>query len=165
MNFKDLKEEIPEIFEKVKMDVKRVLKKHRSGLTLGLVKMGMYKGGFIGGLHVSPGTDIYMNETALKILLQKQPQHIVRAYTYHILLHEYIHSLGVLDENDCRDVTLKVSKQLFKKGDPALILAEKGIGAFFPDLNFIYAPPELNPRGLTVDYIKDFDKESLSYFS
>ncbi len=165
LNFNDLKKEIPDIFEKVKNDVKKVLKRHRSGLTLGLVKMGMYQGGFIGGLHMSPGTDIYMNKTALIILIQKQPRNIVRAYTYHILLHEYIHSLGVIKERDCRELTLKVSKYFFKNGDPALILAEKGIGAYFPDLNLIYAPPELNPYGLSVEYIKEFDKESLGYFS
>lgn len=165
MNMEVLKREIPDIFEKVKIDVKKVLKKHRAGLTLAFVKMGMYNGGFVGGMHISPGNDIYMNETALERIILKQSGEIVRAYAYHILLHEYIHSLGVLNEKDCREATLGVSKQIFKKDDPALILAENGIGTYFPDLKMIYAPPELSPHGLSVEYIKDFDKESQTYFS
>ncbi|MFX0156287.1 MAG: hypothetical protein ACFE9Q_17325, partial [Candidatus Hodarchaeota archaeon] len=94
MNLQDLKEQIPRIFKQVKNDVKEVYGRHRAGLSLGLVEMGMYRGGFIGGMHFPPGTDIVMNKTPLKIILKEQPYEIVWAYTYHILLHEYIHSLG-----------------------------------------------------------------------
>ncbi|MFW9880810.1 MAG: hypothetical protein ACFFG0_47720, partial [Candidatus Thorarchaeota archaeon] len=68
---------MPEIFERVKKDVRRVTGRQRAGLTLGLVEMGMYRGGFIGGMHFSPGTDIVMNKTPLKILLEQQPYEIV----------------------------------------------------------------------------------------
>ncbi|MFX1238291.1 MAG: hypothetical protein ACFE8P_11300 [Promethearchaeota archaeon] len=162
---KVLKRKLPDIFEKVKSDVKKVLKRHRARLNLGLVKIGKPTDGFIGGLHMSPGNDIYMNETALEHIIEGQPKDIVRAYAYHILLYEYIHSLGILEEKKCREITLHISKQVFKKGDPALILAENGIGINFPNLKMIYAPPELNPYGLSEEYIKDFDRESQTYFS
>jgi hypothetical protein len=157
---------MPEIFERVKNDVRSVTGRQRAGLTLGLVEMGMYRGGFIGGMHFSPGTDIVMNKTPLKILLEQQPYEIVWAYTYHILLHEYVHSLGVLNEQQCRDITLRISEEIFKETDhPALLLAKKGIGVFFPNLNLIYAPPDLRPDGIRIEYIYDFDRESYEYFS
>ena len=104
---------MPEIFAQVKRDVKKITGKKRAGLSLGLVEMGMYQGGFVGGMHFSPGTDIVMNKTPLKILLQQQPYEIIWAYTYHILLHEYIHSLGALDEQHCRVITLKISEAIY----------------------------------------------------
>ena len=55
MNLQDLKKQMPEIFERVKKDVKKVYGRHRAGLSLGLVEMGMYRGGFIGGMHFNPG--------------------------------------------------------------------------------------------------------------
>jgi len=157
--------EIPDIFERVKKDVKKIIGRRRAGLSLGLVEMGMTPQGFIGAYHVAPGHEIIMNKTPLKIILEEQNYPIVEAYTYHVLLHEYIHSLGVLDEQKCRSITLKISEELFKKGDPALILAQRGIGAYFPNLNVIYAPPNLTPHGLSVEYVSGFDKESHAYFS
>ncbi|MFW9818781.1 MAG: hypothetical protein ACFFE5_04160 [Candidatus Thorarchaeota archaeon] len=165
MNLHDLKKQMPKIFKQVKNDVRKVYGRHRAGLSLGLVEMGMYRGGFIGGMHFSPGTDIVMNKTPLKIILREQPSEVVWAYTYHILLHEYIHSLGILNEKQCRIITLKISEKVFKEIDhPAIILAKNGIGTFFPDLNLIYAPPDLNPDGIPIEYIYNFDHESYDYY-
>lgn len=166
MNLQELKILIPEIFKRVKKDVMKVYRRHRAGLSLGLVEMGMYGGGFIGGMHFSPGTDIVMNKTPLEVIMKEQPNEIVWAYTYHILLHEYIHSLGILNEQRCRAITLKISEKVFKEAEhPAIILARNGIGAYFPNLPLIYAPPDLNPDGISIEYIYDFDHESYDYYS
>ncbi|MFW9950831.1 MAG: hypothetical protein ACFFKA_11995, partial [Candidatus Thorarchaeota archaeon] len=139
MNLQSLKKQLPEIFTQVKKDVKKTLNRHRAGLSLGLVEMGMFQGGFIGGMHFAPGTDIVMNKSPLKIILSSQPYEVIWAYAYHILLHEYIHSLGILNERQCRELTLKVSKEIFDEADhPAIILAEKGIGFFIPNLKITY---------------------------
>ena len=157
---------MPEIFEKVKNDVKRTVGRHRAGISLGLVEMGMFQGGFVGGMHFPPGTDIVMNKTPLKVILDEQPYEIVWAYTYHILLHEYIHSLGVWDEYQCREITRRITEEVFKEADhPAIILAKKGIGTYFPNLNLIYRPPERRPDGISIEYITGFDKNSYDYYS
>lgn len=166
MNFYELKGLMPDIFERVRSDVKRVTRRHRAGLSLGLVEMGMYNGGFIGGMHFYPGTMIVMNKTPLKIILKEQPSEIAWAYVYHILLHEYIHSLGILDEQECRSITLHISEEIFvNEDDPAIVLAKFGIGSYFPDLKLIYAPRDLNPHGMSIEYVRGFDKDSQSYFS
>lgn len=157
---------MPEIFEKVKKDVKRTVGRHRAGISLGLVEMGMVQGGFVGGMHFPPGTDIVMNKTPLKVILEEQPYEIVWAYTYHILLHEYVHSLGVWDEYQCREITRRITEEVFKEADhPAIILAKKGIGTYFPNLNLIYRPPEKRPDGISIEYITGFDKNSYEYYS
>ncbi len=167
MNLRELKQEMPEIFETVKKDVRKILGRHRAGLSLGLTEMGMFQGGFIGGMHFHPGTDIIMNTSPLKIILEnKTDDIIIWAYTYHILLHEYIHSLGVLDEKQCQTITLNISEKIFKdKNHPALILAKHGIGVFIPNLQIRYVPPERRPDGIRIEYVDDFDRESQSYFS
>lgn len=166
MNLRDLKQEMPEIFETVKKDVRQILGRHRAGLSLGLAEMGMFQGGFIGGMHFHPGTDIVMNISPLKIILATQTDDIVWAYTYHILLHEYIHSLGVIDERQCKTITLNISEEIFKDNDhPALILAKSGIGIFLPDLKIVFVPPERRPDGMLIEYVYGFDRESQSYFS
>lgn len=166
MDIMQLKQKMPKIFEKVRKDVKEILGKRRAGLSLGLVDMGMDRRGFIGGMHFHPGTDIVMNKSPLKIILEEQSEEIVWAYTYHILLHEYIHSLGIIDEHMCRALTLRITEKKFSaRTHPARILAEKGIGVFFPNMHLIYRPPELKPEGIHVEYIRGFDKDSYSYYS
>lgn len=166
MSFKNLRERMPEIFERVRKDVLKVYGRHRAGLSLGLVEMGMFRGGFIGGMHFHPGTEIVMNKTPLRIILENQPYNIAWAYTYHVLLHEYIHSLGVLDENQCKVITLKISEETFKESDhPAIVLAKHGIGVYIPNLKIIYVPPDRRPDGIPIEYIAGFDKDSYSYYS
>ena len=157
---------MPVIFEQVKRDVRKITGKKRAGIALGLVELGMKKRGFIGGIHYSPGTDIVMNITPLKKLLEQQPYEIIWAYTYHILLHEYIHALGALNEIQCREVTLRISKAIFKEADhPAIVLAKKGIGAYFPNLHLIYALPDRKPDGIPIEYIYGFDSGSYEHYS
>ena len=170
MKLHDLKKEMPKIFERVKRDVEKVFGRHRAGLSLGLAEMGMSliqgKEGFIGGMHFAPGTDIIMNTSPLKIILETQPYEIIWAYTYHILLHEYIHSLGVLNENQCRILTLKLTKEIFTESDhPAIILAENGIGTFIPNLKLRYNPPIKKPDEIVIEYLAEFEKESFDYYS
>jgi hypothetical protein len=166
VKLQELKKELPNIFERVKNDVRNILGRHRAGLSLGLIEMGIFRGGFIGGMHFHPGTEIVMNKTPLKLILDSQPYEIVWAYSYHILLHEYLHSLGIVDEEKCRAITLKISEQIFKEADhPAIILAKRGIGAYIPNLRITYVPPERRPDGIAIEYVQNFDRESQSYFS
>ena len=166
IKFDELKKEMPGIFEKVKKDVRKITGKKRAGLSLKLAEIGMDQGRFIAGMHFSPGTDIVMNKAPLEILLIHQPYEIIWAYIYHILLYEYIHALGALNEMQCRDITLRVSEAIFKETDhPAIILAKKGIGTYFPNLQLIYAPPDLQRDGIPIEYIHGFDMGSYDHYS
>jgi hypothetical protein len=166
INLEELKKKIPKIFARVKRDVQKITGKSRSGLTLGLVEMGMYQGGFTSGMHFSPGSDIVINKTPLKVLLESQPYEIVWAYTYHILLDMYLSSLGVLNKQQRRAITLRITEAVFKEEDhPAVVLAKQGIDAYFPNLHLTYAPPDLKPKGIPIEYIHDFNGGSYDYYS
>ncbi|MBY9013065.1 MAG: hypothetical protein KGD70_11890 [Candidatus Lokiarchaeota archaeon] len=168
MNLKDLKHEMPEIFETVKKDVIKTLgwNFHRAGLRLGLAEMGMIEGGFIGGMFIYPGTDIVMNTSPLWLILETQPDDIVWAYTYHILLHEYIHSLGYIKEEKCEEKTFEVIEKVFEEENhPVLILAKIGIGYYIRDLQIKNIPPNRRPDGMLIEYVHGFDRESQSYYS
>ena len=167
MKIQELKKEIPTIFEKVKRDVEKVINRHRAGLSLGLVELGFSQYGFVGGMFFSGGTMILMNSTALRLLLAKEDisEDIIHAYVYHVLLHEYIHSLGCLNERHCREITYYVTKEVIENVDhPALVMAVRGIGAYFPEI--IYAPAGFEiPRNITIENVENFDKSSTTYYS
>ncbi len=167
MKLDELKEKIPDIFGKVKNDVRKVTGRHRAGLSLILAEMGKFRGGFIGGMHYYPGTEIRMNLSPLKVMFKKnKPYEMIWAYTYHILLHEYIHSLDTPDENACRAATLYISEQIFKNENHwAVKIAKYGIGIAFPELNIKIDDPDWHLEGTPTEFVDGFDKESQSYFS
>ncbi len=167
MNLIDLKNEIPDIFEKVKEDVRKITGRHRAGLSLKLAEMGKFRGGFIGGMHFYPGTEILMNLSPLKAMFKKNKSYeIIWAYTYHILLHEYIHSLGVINEEACRTNTQYISEQIFKNERHwVLKIARDGLGIAFPELKIKIDDHDWRLEGMPPEYVKDFDRESQSYYS
>ncbi len=165
MRLEELREKLPEIFEQVKKDVWKVIKRRRAGLSLGLAELGLFRGGFIGGMYFAGGTMIIMNTTPLRLILENYSDEIVLAYTYHILLHEYIHSLGHLDESHTRILTIQITREVFKDPKhPARIIAEEGLTAFFPKLPLIYAPADYQPTNIRIDIVKEFDKGSKTYY-
>ncbi|NVM29590.1 MAG: hypothetical protein HWN65_12180 [Candidatus Helarchaeota archaeon] len=177
MNLEELKKEIPEIFEQVKNDVEEVISRHQSGYRLGLVSMGTEYKKYVGIIlrdRRAGGIDITILinlDPINSYLLEKQPNKIVRAYTYHILLYGYLSSLvsydghiciNIYDEPQCKKVTLEISKKIFKDPrHPAVILATKGTGASY----FAYLPSSsVLKKGWHIEWIENFDKSSLNYF-
>lgn len=57
---------------------------------------------------------------------------LMKPYVFVVLLHEYIHSLGYLDENSVRQLTHKITKQIFD-GSIATEMASD-MRKFFPFL-------------------------------
>lgn len=166
MDVTQLQRKMPDIFERVKKDVEKIIGRHRAGLSLGLIDMGMYQGSFIGGMFFPGGTTIVMNKTPLKVITKEQDNIVVLAYTYHILMHEYIHSLGVFDEAACRAITRDITEKIYNDPtNPAVILSRKGIGTYFPNLHLIYAPPDVDTSGLEIEYVRGFDRSSQTYFA
>ena len=167
MDLIQLKKQIPEIFEKVKNDVRKITGLHRAGLSLILAEMEKFGGGFIGGMHYYPGTEIIMNLSPLEVMIKKnKPFELIWAYIYHILLHEYIHSLGFPKERECRKYTLDISEQIFKNEDHwAVKMAKFGLGIAFPELNIKIDDPDWYSDGIAPEYLKDFDRGSQTYFS
>ncbi|MEX2684517.1 MAG: hypothetical protein Q6373_023305 [Candidatus Sigynarchaeota archaeon] len=170
MDIDQLKKKIPDMFERIKRDVQKVLKQRRAGLNLGFVDMGMSPQGFIGGMFFSGGTMILMNTRALQVLLEETKNHdipeIAEYYVYHVLMHEYIHSLGYLDEHECREVTAYITHELYPHDHPIAIMADRGIGVYFP--RFVYAPENFAfkpPHDTSIELVKGFDRSSTTYFT
>lgn len=148
---------IPDIFEIVKEIVWKTIKKSRAGLELGLVQLGNHPKGFLGAYHVSGSNMIVMNETPLKRIQETNPNLLI-PYVFSVLLHEYLHSLGLFNEKLVKELTYKMSCEIF--GSNSLIAeVSRDMRKFFP--NFIY--PEGAPRINGIKIVKDFDKSSIRY--
>jgi hypothetical protein len=155
---KEVKDQLINTFEVVKDIVRKSEKRSRAGLMLGLQELGSNLNGFIGAYFPVSSNIIVINKTPLRRIIDTNPN-LIKPYGFHVLLHEYIHSLGFLDEQVTRQKTYEISKQHF--GDKHIITQlSTNIARFFPNLVYpIYGwmPPKNFPQ---IEIIQGFDKSN-----
>lgn len=153
----DVKALLVESFEEVKDAVRKVEGRGRAGLMLGLQELGSSPAGFVGAYYMMHGNLIVMNKSPIRRITETEPD-LLAPYSRHILLHEYIHSLGLADEDATRQKTLEVSAGAWGHDDVATKLAVD-LRPYFPVLTypgFGWAPE----AGAPIERVDGFDRES-----
>lgn len=124
---------------------------------LGLQELDSHANGFIGAYYPVDSNIIVVNRTPLRRIRETEPR-LIRHYSFHILLHEYIHALGVLDENLTKWKTYEISRNCFGEKH-AVTEFSTNIEKFFPNLVYPFygwQPEEASP----IELVKGFDKSS-----
>ncbi len=163
-----------DVFELVELALMKTLNRKRGGIMLGLQDLGASRNYFIGAYHVVGSNWIVINKTPLRKIRMhaKDSDELYNAYLFHVMLHEYIHALGITDERLCREITKDVTLQLFDENHPATKLAVNGLGALFPFMRYYtqedYAMLERSPdqRGMPrIEIVRGFNRKNTTYFS
>lgn len=149
----------PQLFTLVKQGVESVLGGRRAGLMLGLTDLGASPAGIIGAYYPVDSNLIVLNKTAVKLFGENHPK-LMNAFIFNLLLHEYLHSLGMHDENDTRKTTHYICSQLFGPSHPATDIAAQP-HKYLQSL--MWEVPK-DPTGM-VELVHGFDAESLSSYS
>ena len=120
-----------EVFDLVKKAVDQVLGVHRAGLSLVLGDIPNQ----VGAYHEMGSNAIVMNRNIVKIVWRSTRARSKRnAFTFMILLHEYLHALGFTEEAQVRDLGKKIADDFLGKGHLAGEMAMKPLGDFFPQV-------------------------------
>jgi hypothetical protein len=149
--------DLPAIFEVVKTAVRRSTGKERGGLMLGLADLGGGPEGLVGAFYPIATNIIVMNKSPLRRIKETDPA-LYKPYVFHILLHEYLHTLGVIDEAATRRKAYEISVELFGKEHVVTQLAND-LSKFIPKLVYpIYGwtPTE----DIRLELVKGFDLSS-----
>jgi hypothetical protein len=120
------------VFRVVRAAVRRVLGVERPGL--GLALSNLPPG--LGAYWQVAGNVIVMNEGLVETMRSRatSPREL-NSFVYVILAHEYLHSLGYLDEGSVRSVTARVTVRAFGPDHPATQMAEGDLWRIFPFLS------------------------------
>ncbi len=143
------------IFSLVRKAVKSVTNKERVGLGLALADLPSQLGAFweVGGNY------IVMNKNLLDALkYAHRPTAEINSFVFVILMHEYLHSLGVLDEYKARAMTARICATIFDEGHPAFEIGTKDPWQIYP---FLAQVPNGNGENLRI--VNNFDSDSVSY--
>jgi len=151
---------LSELFQLVKEGVEEILGKERAGLMLGLADLGIHVGWFVGAFYPVSSNIIVINKSPLRVLKETQPK-LVKPYCFHILLHEYLHSLGILDENYTEIITYFISRRMFGEEHIATKMSEN-FSRYFP--NLMLPGMGWQPQSdFSIELIQGFDDYNINY--
>jgi len=143
-----------DLFEIVKKAVKRKLGRERAGLMLYLGNLPIH----IGAFHGVGSNGIVINRRLLNAISFSSSIEI-NSYIFTLLLHEYLHSLGYMDERQVRRLVYEICKETFGEDHPATKFAFS-----LPRSKIIIKfPPDEGDAELEI--VKDFERSRVSYIS
>ena len=152
----DLCRNFGDVFEVVKKTVEHSLGQRRSGLMLYLAELPEH----VGAYHAVGTNGIVMNKSALNAVTRSaRTIREINSYVYSILLHEYLHSLGYVDEAQVRKLVYEISKEKLGDDHPATEIAHRGPAVMFPGVG----EPTFKEHSEDVEIVTDFDRSTDSY--
>lgn len=165
----DAADGLVDLFEVAKDLVEADLGRSRGGIMVGLSRLGLSPTGYLGGYFVLGSNAIVLNRDVLDHVQLEHPEHH-DAYAFNVLLHEYLHTVGYLDEAHLRRVAHDLVEGAFGTAHPATRIAaamsptgtDRDAPAFFRKLTmprYGYKPPG-DPH---IEYVKGVDQRSASY--
>ena len=154
---------ISDIFEIVKEIVRDYLGIEQAGLMIGVSDLGAHSQGFIGAFYSLNANIILINKKPLARILQTNPS-LYNHYLFHVMLHEYIHSIGSYDEGQTRQLVHEISQHYFGSSHTVTQLS-LNIEKFMPSLAY----PNINgfqePEDINIEFVKGIDKKNINYIN
>jgi hypothetical protein len=89
----------------------------------------------LGAYHILQSNIIVLNKFALGIIkLLSKTCEDYNSYLYMELAHEYLHSFGIIDENDVRQMTYDLCRSLFRESHISTLMAMDYPSSIFLEL-------------------------------
>jgi len=142
-----------DIFELVKKVVKSTTKMYRVGLMLVLADLPIA----VGAYHALGTNTIVMNRVLIRRFESKNPKY-KKEFTFLVLLHEYLHTLGYTDEAKVRALSYRIVAEYFGEDHPLSEIAERGPFSILPKSKY-----QINGSEGYPELVKDFEKLNQKY--
>ena len=145
-----------DLFESVKRVVESEIGRHRAGLALVLTDMP----NTVGAFHPVGSNSIVLNRAlinAMRVVIKNQKE--INSFVFMVLMHEYLHSLGYLDEIQVRKIAHQISKRAFGADHLTARMAIGNWLEMYPQLSMVVQ--KLTPNSF--ERIDKFDSSSMRY--
>ena len=144
-----------ELFELVKRIVESQTQRHRAGLSLVLSDMP----NAVGAYHPVGSNVIVLNRTLIedmKRFVKKEEE--INSFVFTVLMHEYLHSLGLYDEVKVRQIVQKIVRNALGEDHISVKMATGNWFEMYPQLAMAH------PRASNdFEVVQKFDSGSTSY--
>jgi len=151
--------EYGDIFKIVKRNVKEVLGTERVGFMLILSELPAG----VAAMHYMGSNSIVLNKSVVESLNAIEKAREKRNYViYGLLLHEYIHTLGYVDERTVRSFCWKICEKTFGKDHLTTKMAYQGLGKIYPELAWVKPSASFYN---SAEMVSGFDTDNISYIA
>ena len=151
-----------DLFDIVKEMVKERLGVEQAGLLVGVTDLGAHNNGFIGAFYSLNANMIVINKRPLARIVQTNPA-LYNYYLFHVMQHEYIHSIGSYDEAQTRQLVYEMSEHYFGANHLVAQLASN-IEKFMPSL--VYPTHGFQPpQDINIEFVKGIDRKNTNYIN
>jgi hypothetical protein len=144
-----------ELFEMVKRVVEKEIGRHRAGLALVLADMP----NTIGAFHPVGSNSIVLNKALVRAMRSVVGGSHVNSFIFMVLMHEYLHSLGFLDEADVRRLCRNICTAALGADHESVSMSGGNWLQAHPEL--FELPRSSEPRNF--ERIDRFDSSSMRY--
>lgn len=148
---------IAKMFAIAKDMVSEYLGAEQYGLLVGISDLGMQRNGFVGAYYSPDANTIIINKRPLAKILRQNPAHF-NNYLFHVMLHEYVHSLGLYDEAQTRQVVGEMTAHYFGE-EHAITQLTWDIGKHFT--HYTDEPP----ADLSIEFVDGIDRKNTDYIN
>lgn len=147
-----------EVFEFVKSSVNSIFEMKRAGLSLMLHRMPTR----VGAYHVLGSNVIAVNSILLDLVKKySASNNEYNSYLFTVLLHEYLHSFGILDEYKVRQMSVELCEKFFGEKRTVTVMAEDPL-KIFPQLGLV-SYDNYDKFENKYEIIKNFDNSNQTY--
>jgi len=152
----DSAEGYSQVWEIVKETTKSSLGRERRGMMLFLDDLFLQ----LGAYHPLGTNNIVLNRALVEIAeAATNSKRLVNAFVYVLLLHEYLHALGYVNEAQVRPLVYEVAKTSLGEEHTAAQLAKLGPWSLLKGVPL----NALEGRRRVMEIVKDFEKTDKSY--
>ncbi len=98
----------------------------------------------VGAYHVVGSNAIIVNRRVLEVVKQRSKnREEVNSYLFVVLMHEYLHSLGLTDEAEVRSLVRRITVEMLGEEHPAVAMAVEGPSPYLEKVEVEVKPTEL----------------------
>lgn len=144
-----------QIFRVVRRAAEAVLGRERYGLSLALADLPPS----LGAYWQVTGNFIVMNQGMIDLMRRRGSPREFNSFVFVVLTHEYLHTLGFLDEASARRLTAQVTRASFGANHLATRMAEGDLWQMYPEFATI-APGD----GRRIRPVRDFDRAATDHY-
>ncbi|MCD6513378.1 MAG: hypothetical protein J7L07_00475 [Candidatus Odinarchaeota archaeon] len=149
------------LFRLVKKIVKKLLGRERASMMLALA----YLHPNIGAFHQIGTNVMVLNKLVLEgIELVSDDKNKKKAYVFSLLLHEYLHAVGIINETQVRNLVLDISLKIFGPNHLVTKFSAGNPFQIFNGLREVILQIAVNKKDNKVVFIDKFDADNANYF-
>lgn len=159
-------EGLQELFGLAKEIAWKFLKVEQAGLMVGLAELGIGSGNVLGAYYSPDANTIVLNRTVMDYVSKLSDAEFHKSYCLYLLLHEYLHSCGLYDERQNRQIVAAIAVQAFDGQHPVAKLATgSGVMLKAVQKHYLQNNPGAAAASPEIEFVTGIDRSNTNYIS